>query len=149
VELDLQQASEEPGLPDAEQLRAWAAAAAGSRGEEAQLSLRIVDEEEMRALNLRYRRKDAPTNVLAFPYEDPAGVGPPLLGDIVICAPVVRRQAAQQGKAFHDHFAHMVVHGCLHLLGRDHADAQQAREMEDLEIRILRGFEIANPYEEN
>lgn len=145
---DLQLVSTDPDLPDPERLRTWVRAALVERGEGAELTLRVVDEAEMRDLNRRYRGKDGPTNVLSFAYEAAAGVGPPLLGDLVVCAPVVRREATEQGKRFEDHFAHMVVHGCLHLLGYDHLEVEEARRMERLETDILREFQIANPYEE-
>jgi probable rRNA maturation factor len=109
--------------------------------------VRVVDEAESRQLNHDYRQKDAPTNVLSFP----AGIDLPdavVWGDIVVCADVVEREAAVQGKRFEDHFAHMVVHGVLHLLGYDHEAADQAAAMERLEIQILDSFGISDPYGE-
>jgi probable rRNA maturation factor len=109
--------------------------------------IRVVDAAESRQLNHDYRHKDAPTNVLSFP----AGIDLPdalVWGDIVVCADVVEREAADQGKRFEDHFAHMVVHGVLHLLGYDHQAADEAAVMERLEIQILDGFGISDPYGE-
>ena len=100
-------------------------------------------------LNKEYRGKDKPTNVLSFPFDDMAGLPEEetrLLGDLVICAPVVRKEAKKQDKRPKDHWAHMVVHGTLHLLGYDHIEEAEASEMEALEARILEQFGIKNPY---
>lgn len=141
--------------PAAAAIETWAEAAlAGAPAqsahgvpvEDGEVCVRVVDEEESRDLNHRYRHKDAPTNVLSFP----AGVEVPdalVWGDVVVCAPVVAREAAQQGKHYSDHFAHMVVHGVLHLLGYDHQSAEEAAVMEPMEIRILKGFGVSDPYE--
>jgi probable rRNA maturation factor len=148
IELDLQLAvEEEAGLPGEAQLQAWCEAALAGRVEEAQLTIRIVDEAESAELNETYRHKSGPTNVLSFPFEAPPGVDLPLLGDIVICRQVVERQALEQGKPANAHWAHMVVHGCLHLLGHDHIEEEEAEAMEHLEIGILAGLGYANPYE--
>ncbi|HEX7349261.1 MAG TPA: rRNA maturation RNase YbeY [Rhodanobacteraceae bacterium] len=112
----------------------------------AELSIRIVGTREGRALNLRYRHKDYATNVLSFPVELPAGVPSPLLGDLVICAPVVAREAHDQHKIPRQHYAHLTVHGTLHLLGYDHIQDDEAAVMETLETRILAGLGIADPY---
>lgn len=151
LELDLQNALEGPeaaiGLPPAEQFERWAASAIGGNREGAELTIRIVGETEGTELNEHYRpEKKGPTNVLSFPFEAPEGVTLPLLGDIVICAPVVEREAAAQGKPPEAHWAHLVVHGCLHLLGYDHIDPEEAQEMELLETRILAGLGYSNPY---
>lgn len=111
------------------------------------MCVRVVDEEESRQLNRQYRHKDVPANVLSFP----AGIDLPdvlIWGDVVVCAPVVAGEAAAQGKQYEDHFAHMVVHGVLHLLGYDHQSAAEAAEMEQLEIRILDSFGLSDPYGE-
>lgn len=113
---------------------------------EAELSVRIVDEDESQALNLQYRGKDKPTNVLSFPCELPDGVELPLLGDLVICAQVVAKEALEQGKVLHAHWAHMVVHGTLHLLGYDHIEDGEAEEMEAIEIQVLLELGYPNPY---
>jgi probable rRNA maturation factor len=123
-------------------------AALGADHAGAELSVRIVDEPEMRELNARYRHKDYPTNVLSFPAGLPPGVDVPLLGDIVICAPLVTREAAEQHKAPRAHWAHLLVHGTLHLLGHDHERARDAEVMEALERRILAGLKFPDPYRE-
>ncbi len=146
-EVDVQIASDEDDLPDPAQLRAWARAAVDGLREESELTIRIVDEEEGARLNTCYRNKDGATNVLSFPFAPPEGVDMPLLGDIVICAPVVRREANEQSKSADSHWAHMVVHGSLHLLGFDLEQAHEALEMETLERRILADLGFDNPYE--
>ena len=108
--------------------------------------IRVVDEQESRQLNSRYRGKDRPTNVLSFPFQVPAGVDSDHLGDLVICAELVEREAREQQKKAMDHWAHMVVHGVLHLRGLDHQTEEQAGEMEDLEKEILAGLGIEDPY---
>jgi probable rRNA maturation factor len=136
------------GLPAAASFRRWAEAAlrGARRRRPAELAIRIVDAEEGRALNRQYRGKDYATNVLSFPAELPPGVALPLIGDLAICAPVVLREAAEQGKAARDHWAHLTVHGVLHLLGYDHMVEAEAQAMEALETRILAGLGIAAPY---
>ncbi len=146
-EVDVQIASDEDDLPDPAELRAWARAAVGDLRRDCELTIRIVDEAESARLNSSYRNKDGATNVLSFPFAPPAGVDIPLLGDIVICAPVVRREASEQSKSTNSHWAHMVVHGSLHLLGLDHEQARGAQEMEALETRILADLGFDNPYE--
>ena len=147
LEVDVQIACEEDGLPAQPELRCWAEAAVGDRRPGAELTIRIVDEAESARLNSRFRQKRGPTNVLSFPFESPPGVDVPLLGDIVICAPVIRREAIEQSKSESSHWAHMVVHGSLHLLGFDHDREEAAREMEAMETRILAGLGFDNPYE--
>ena len=138
------------GLPAAASFRKWSAAALDGRIREADLAIRIVDEDEGRALNRHYRGKDYATNVLSFPAELPEGlpegVRLPLLGDLVICAPVVAREAAEQAKSLNAHYAHLTVHGVLHLLGWDHEDDKDAEAMEQLEREILAGLGIDDPY---
>ena len=138
------------GVPAAVSFRKWVAAALEGRISEADLAIRIVDEKEGRALNHHYRGKDYATNVLSFPAELPEGlpkgVKLPLLGDLVLCAPVVAREAKEQGKPLNAHYAHLTVHGCLHLLGWDHEDAQEAEAMEQLEREILAGLGLPDPY---
>jgi probable rRNA maturation factor len=148
--VDLEVASEldAAALPDATMIEGWAraAVAAASDRARAELSVRIVDLDEGHALNARWRDRDRPTNVLSFPADLPVELGIPLLGDLVICAPVVAREAAEQGKAEMDHWAHLVVHGVLHLLGHDHEIEAEAEAMEALERRILAGLGIRDPY---
>ncbi len=146
-EVDVQIACDEDDLPDPAELRAWARAAVGDLRGDSELTIRIVDEAESARLNSSYRNKDGATNVLSFPFAPPAGVDIPLLGDIVICAPVVRREANEQSKSTNSHWAHMVVHGSLHLLGFNHERAREAQEMEALEMRILADLGFDNPYE--
>ncbi|MGD8743529.1 MAG: rRNA maturation RNase YbeY [Granulosicoccaceae bacterium] len=152
--LDLQYEHGQADIPVREQFEQWLRAALAGRIDTAELSVRIVGVEEMTALNRDYRGKDKPTNVLTFPFELPAGLGEvddaemphDLLGDIVICAEVVENEAREQGKAAEAHWAHMVVHGVLHLLGYDHIDPDEASQMEGIEIEILAQLGVANPY---
>lgn len=116
------------------------------RRKPAELSIRIVGEREGRELNRRYRGKDRATNVLSFPAELPRGIDSPLLGDVVICASVVAREARAQGKNPRAHYAHLTVHGVLHLLGFDHHNEGDATKMEALETRALAGMGIPDPY---
>ena len=140
------------GLPAANSFRKWVAAALDGRIREADLAVRLVDAREGRSLNRHYRGKDYATNVLSFPADAaegvklPKGVKMPLLGDLVICAPVVAKEAKEQGKALNDHYAHLTVHGTLHLLGWDHEDDRDAECMEALEREILAGLGIEDPY---
>lgn len=142
------------GVPSAVSFRKWVAAALAGRIREADLAIRIVDAKEGRALNRHYRGKDYATNVLSFPAEMaegvklPKGVKMPLLGDIVLCAPVVAREAREQKKPLAAHYAHLTVHGTLHLLGWDHAHDKDAECMEQLEREILAGLGVADPYRE-
>jgi len=136
------------GLPATPSFRRWTEAAlrGAKRRKSAELAIRIVDTGEGRALNRDYRGKDYATNVLSFPAELPPGLNLPLIGDLAICAPVVLREAAEQGKAPRDHWAHLTIHGVLHLLGYDHIEDADAEVMEALETRILAGLGIADPY---
>lgn len=145
--IDLQIACEqETGLPTAEQIEQWATAAVQPQSDEVEMTVRIVDEAESHELNLNYRGKDRPTNVLSFPFECPDEVELPLLGDLVICRQVVEREAQEQDKPVMAHWAHMVVHGSLHLLGYDHIEDDEAEEMESLETQIMTGLDFADPY---
>ena len=144
--LDLQVASQATDLPTASHFQQWLDAAVLPFQQEAEVTIRIVDEAESQQLNDQYRAKDKPTNVLSFPFQCPPGIDLPLLGDLVICAQVVASEAAEQGKAPATHWAHMVIHGCLHLLGFDHINDDDAAEMEAEEIQILQQLGISNPY---
>ena len=146
IHIEVDDASEAAGVPSAVDLRRWALAALAGRHREGELVIRIVGEAEGSALNGAYRHKPGPTNVLSFPAEIPAGVPLAVLGDLVICAPVVQREAREQGKAADAHWAHMVVHGCLHLSGFDHVTEAQAAEMEPLESAVLAGLGFSDPY---
>ena len=145
--VDLQIATENlEGVPTEEQIVQWATAAVQPEGDEVEMTVRIVDEAESHELNLTYRGKDRPTNVLSFPFECPEEVELPLLGDLVICRQVVEREAAEQDKPLMAHWAHMVVHGSLHLLGYDHIEDDEAEEMESLETQIMQGLGFDDPY---
>jgi probable rRNA maturation factor len=148
--VDVQRASEHPGVPDDDSLRRWAGAAvnAAALTGDAQLSVRLVDLAEGVALNAAYRGKAGPTNVLSFAFDAPEHTQPPLLGDVVLCAPVVAREAAEQGKPLAAHYAHLVVHGVLHLLGHGHDAAADAARMEGIEREVLRALGHADPYAE-
>lgn len=156
IYLDLQVASEAAALPSEGDFQSWVDAALSSFRAEAELSIRIVDNDESQSLNLAYRGKDKPTNVLSFPFEAPEGLDfseeeaeeiGNLLGDLIISAPVVAQEAEQQSKALSAHWAHMVVHGCLHLLGYDHIKDEDADVMEALERDILAGLGYTDPYQ--
>jgi probable rRNA maturation factor len=136
------------GLPSALSFRRWveAALAGAKRRKPAELAIRIVGTREGRKLNRDYRDKDYATNVLSFPVELPPGVNLPLIGDLAICAPVVAREAHEQGKPASHHWAHMTVHGVLHLLGHDHIEDAEAEAMEAMEKRILAKLGIDDPY---
>lgn len=148
VLVDVQRASEHPGVPDDDSLRRWAEAAArgAALAGDAQLSVRIVDLAEGVALNAAYRGKAGPTNVLSFAFAAPEHTQPPLLGDVVLCAPVLAREAAEQGKPLAAHYAHLVVHGVLHLLGHAHDAAADAARMEGIEREVLSRLGHADPY---
>tara|TARA_R100001591_G_scaffold27905_2_gene38599 strand:+ start:98892 stop:99356 length:465 start_codon:yes stop_codon:yes gene_type:complete len=145
VIIDLQQATD-ADVPSEQQFQRWASAALAEVNEDCELSIRLVDEAESAELNNDYRGKNYPTNVLSFPFESPVPLEPMLLGDLVLCVNVVEKEAAEQNKVLQDHWAHLVVHGCLHLLGYDHIEDDEAELMESLEIRILDKLEIKNPY---
>jgi len=146
LRLDLQDASSGCEIPAQSLLKLWVRAAIGTQRRQAEISLRIVDEAEMIELNGRYRDKPQPTNVLSFPADLPPELKLPHLGDIVACAAVIEREAREQHKALDDHWAHMLIHGTLHLLGFDHIEPSEAEVMEGLEIDILKTLNIANPY---
>lgn len=146
IELELQIASDAQTLPHPSQFREWVAAALEDRIDETEMTIRIVDEEEMTELNQQYRKKNGPTNVLSFPADDDSEFGLSSLGDIVICAPIVAKQADQQNKALIAYWAHMVIHGTLHLLNYDHQTEEEAQEMESLETNILVSLGYPPPY---
>lgn len=139
LSLSVQYASASPHLPSRPQLRRWVKAALQR---DICMTLRIVDEVEGRELNKNYRGKDYATNVLTFVYDDTD----PLSGDVVICAPVVEREAAEQGKALCDHYTHMVIHAALHLQGYDHENDRDATQMEALEVALMLKLRRPNPY---
>ena len=154
MNVDVQIISNAAGIPSADEIGQWVkcAVSAAAAESDAEVSVRIVDEDEMQKLNREYRDQDKPTNVLSFPTGDadgmPPGVTPPL-GDIVVCASVVAREAEEQGKTLSDHWSHMLVHGVLHLLGHDHLTESEGDAMESLEREILAGLGIADPFQGN
>ena len=144
--VDVTLADRRPWAPSAARLATWARAAAGTAGRGGEVSVRVVGSRESRRLNRDWRGKDKPTNVLSFPAEVQADVAPRPLGDLVICAPVVAREAREQRKTLAAHWAHMVVHGTLHLLGHDHEQDAEAEKMEALERRLLARLGFDDPY---
>lgn len=152
LELSLGYALPRTGLPTRPQFRQWVLAALSGAGRrfDSEVAIQLVDAAEGQAMNQQYRGKDYATNVLSFPADLPEGLPEdfdfPQLGDLVICAPVVAREAAEQGKALGDHYAHLTIHGVLHLLGFDHVEEAEAEEMEALERQILASLGIADPY---
>ena len=146
--VDVQIACPTQGLPTEQQLIAWVSAALPEDKRNSELSVRIVTCEESQALNSQYRHKDKPTNVLSFPSDLPDYIDEPLLGDLVICADIVQQEAKQQSKTPEAHWAHMLIHGTLHLLGYDHIEDGEAYEMETLETHILASLGYPNPYED-
>ncbi len=147
--LEVQYATPEGELPSEADLQKWAIVAIGDKRVQTELVIRLVGETESAALNQQYRGKAGATNVLSFPFRPPPPAESDLLGDLVICAPVVSAQAAAQGKTAQAHWAHMVVHGILHLLGYDHKQPAEAAEMENMEIEILAQLGFSDPYQHN
>ena len=149
LELDIQNVSTSMQVPGRANLERWAAEVLIGRREYPEFTIRVVDSAESATLNLRYRGKEGPTNVLSFPFQPPPGLPETgLIGDLVICAPVVEREAAEQVKTLEAHWAHMVVHGVLHLLGFDHSEEKEAERMEALEVQLLKELGFPRPYEE-
>ena len=147
LQVEVVVADRRPWAPSAKRMALWAAAAAGAKGCHAELAIRLVGKRESRRLNAHWRGKDYATNVLSFPVEGlPPVIRPRPLGDLVICAPVVAAEALEQGKTQSAHWAHMVVHGVLHLLGHDHEQDAEAVRMERLERRILARLGFPDPY---
>ncbi|PSV46925.1 rRNA maturation RNase YbeY [Photobacterium indicum] len=145
--LDLQYATEnQEGLPSEDKFQQWFEAAVTLFQSNAEITIRIVDVKESQTLNLEYRGKDKPTNVLSFPFEAPPGIELDLLGDLIICRQVVEIEAKEQDKPLNAHWAHMVVHGTLHLLGYDHIEDEEAEEMESLETEIIEKMGFADPF---
>lgn len=145
--VDLQYACKKKNTPVRSDIEKWLASTLDDQYENAELTIRIVDEKEATELNQQFRNKPGPANVLSFPAEDTDGLVPGLLGDIVICAPVVEKEAKQQDKPLLAHWAHMIIHGALHLTGYDHTNENDAMRMEEREIRILEKLGYRNPYD--
>ncbi len=135
------------GVPDTALITQWVSYALEGQRQQAILSVRVVDEQESEALNRQYRQQQKPTNVLSFPSDLPENFDPPVLGDLAICASIVANEALAQGKELQAHWAHMIIHGTLHLLGFDHGDDVEADLMEAREVVLLSHLGFANPYE--
>ncbi len=146
ITVDIQQISKNTEIPEPNQIKQWIDGALLPQHDNVELTVRIVDIAESQSLNKQYRNKDKPTNVLSFPFEVPDGIELNLLGDLVICADIVSKEAKAQHKTVQAHWAHMLVHGCLHLLGYDHINNDDAEHMETLEIDILAKLGFNNPY---
>lgn len=147
LRVNIEYASNESVVPKRDAIMQWAQAAMeGYEQDGAEVGVRIVDEEEIVELNRRFRCKSKATNVLSFPFEDPPGVRTELLGDVVICAPVVCREARARGTQASAHWAHMLVHGIMHLRGYDHQTPTEADAMESMEAHILKRLGFPNPY---
>jgi len=146
IELDVQRATTVQPLPENRQFEIWVATALRDHAP-AVLTVRLVEIEEMHQLNRRFRGKDAATNVLSFPADLPDTIELPLLGDVVLCAPLVAEEARLQGKSPEAHWAHLTIHGVLHLLGHDHQEPGEASVMEGLEIKLLESLGFPNPYD--
>jgi probable rRNA maturation factor len=144
--VDIQMASASEEAPDPQSIERWVSAAIDNQRDSTELSIRIVDTEEGRALNEQFRGSTGATNVLSFPFENESPEPLPLIGDIVICAPVVRKEASDQNKTLNAHWAHMIIHGVLHLLGYDHQNETDANLMESLETEIMQGLGFPPPY---
>lgn len=144
LSIDLQLAYPAADIPSAEEFKRWAGSAL--RQPQGEVTIRVVDRTESQELNRNYRGKDKPTNVLSFPFEAPEHLPSHYLGDLVICAPVVLAEAREQGKPAASHWAHMVIHGMLHLQGYDHQDEVHAEEMEQLERQIMSDLGYPDPY---
>ncbi|WP_196139468.1 rRNA maturation RNase YbeY [Aliikangiella sp. G2MR2-5] len=138
-------------IPESAKINEWIGCAlqhADYSSDEAELTVRVVGEAESQQLNSQYRGKNKPTNVLSFPFEAPFEIETCLLGDLVICQPILVAEAKEQGKAEQSHWAHLIVHGTLHLLGYDHIDDEEAEAMECLETTILQSLKFEDPYQE-
>ncbi|MBK8815843.1 MAG: rRNA maturation RNase YbeY [Methylococcaceae bacterium] len=144
--IEVQTVYNSPGQPDVKQIQSWIDAALEGYPQDTEIVVRIVDIHESAQLNKQYRHKQGPTNILSFPIEIPEGITLNLLGDLVVCAPVLEREAAEQGKVLSHHWAHIVIHGVLHLLGYDHIEDDEAEIMENKEIEILQKLNLNNPY---
>ena len=150
-QLEIQRIVEDGWQPDQQQIQVWVDAVLEDFGRDTEIVVRIVDEQESAELNAYYRHKQGPTNILSFPFEMPEGIegiDMDLLGDLVICAAIVEYEAQEQGKQLVHHWAHIIVHGILHLLGYDHIEDDEAELMESREIAVLKQLNINNPYHE-
>jgi len=146
--VEIQTIFESAGQPSEAEIQLWVDTALEEIERDTEIVVRIVDESESAELNEQYRHKQGATNILSFPVEIPEGIDLNLLGDLVICAPVLEQEALQQNKILTHHWAHIIIHGALHLLGYDHLEDQQAEEMESKEIALLQKLNIPNPYQQ-
>jgi|TARA_B110000971_G_scaffold121488_1_gene124400 probable rRNA maturation factor len=146
LSIDIQKACASEDSPDEDSIKRWVSAAIRDERDECELSIRIVDEQESADFNQRYRGKSGATNVLSFPFDAVTPEPLPILGDLVICAPVLVREASEQQKTTTAHWAHIVIHGVLHLLGYDHIEDQDAEQMESLETEIMLILDFPPPY---
>jgi len=146
LSIDIQKVCASEDSPDEDSIKRWVSAAIRDERDECELSIRIVDEQESADFNQRYRGKSGATNVLSFPFDAVTPEPLPILGDLVICAPVLVREAAEQQKTITAHWAHIVIHGVLHLLGYDHIEDQDAEQMESLETEIMLVLDFPPPY---
>lgn len=152
VDIDLQIATDETesNYPSVEKMTLWASTALtlGGRDTDSELTVRLVSSEEIHELNNTYRHVDRPTNILSFPFETPDGLEEmPFIGDLVICKEVLLKECSEQNKTLEEHFCHLIIHGCLHLIGYDHIEDEEAQVMEGLEIKALAKLGFKNPYE--
>jgi probable rRNA maturation factor len=147
-QIEVQVVFSSPGQPDKAQIQQWVDAALQGHDKDTEIVVRIVDVHESAQLNKQYRHKPGPTNILSFPADIPEGIGLNLLGDLVVCAPVVEREALEQQKTLSHHWAHIIIHGVLHLLGYDHILDDEAEVMESKEVSILQTLNISNPYQQ-
>ncbi len=146
--VEIQREVDRPDLPTDEDFQRWVALALEGRKTAGEICIRLVEPAESQQLNSDYRGKDAPTNVLSFPFEAPAGIPMDLLGDLAICAEIVANEANEQNKPVINHWAHMVIHGSLHLIGFDHINEVDAEQMETLEVALLATLNIPDPYQQ-
>ena len=146
LSIDIQKACASDDSPDEDSIKRWVSAAIRDERDECELSIRIVDEQESADFNQRYRGKSGATNVLSFPFDAVTPEPLPILGNLVICAPVLVREASEQQKTTTAHWAHIVIHGVLHLLGYDHIEDQDAEQMESLETEIMLILDFPPPY---
>ena len=152
VYIDLQNTCEDLNeLPSLEKLTLWAKTAllTGGRNLDSELTVRMVTADEIKELNSTYRHIDKSTYILSFPFECPEGLDLPLIGDLVICFDILKKEAIEQHKTLEEHFAHLIVHGCLHLIGYDHIEPSDALIMEPLEIKALAQLGFDNPYKDD